>query len=208
MKRLIILLFSIIILFTFSFAGSKNDSLSVGFNLGPSIGFGDVFKEYSESYSPYFSYSFQNKLGIHFGFDLTYSLNENISIQALIDFQSVSNDWKWEYFWYSGSGSEKWRITKIFVNGIYNFNFNRDSSIKPFVFAGLGLAHFGGYAFEQIEEASKSYFGINLGGGVKYPLMEMLDFVGFIVFNDIFSEENATTYFGIHLGFQYRFELR
>lgn len=208
MKKLILTLFLIVSLFGLSFGKDKkgeNQNFAVEFTLGPAFGFGDVFKEYSASFPPYYSYSFQNKLGIHFGFGAKYYLKENLAIQGVMDFQNVSVDWKWDILGIKSSGSEGWHINKFFLNGVYELSSVSNSKLSPYVFAGLGLGNLGGYAFEEYEAESETKFGFNVGAGLRYNLIEDLSMIGYLVFTDIFTEENATTYLGIHLGVEYRF---
>ncbi len=208
MKKILLIIFALTFIFTLSFAKDRKSdaqAFAVEFTFGPAFGFGDVFKEYSESWPPYYTFSFQNKLGFHFGFGARYYLKENLSIQGVVDFQNVSADWKWNYLGYKTSGSEGWHINKFFLNGVYDLSPKGKLKLTPFLFAGLGIGNLGGYAFEEYEAESVTKFGINLGGGLRYNLTEDIGLIGYLVFTDIFTEENATTYIGIHLGVEYRF---
>jgi len=208
MKRFLLTIFLIISLFGFSFGKDKkgeDQNFAVEFTFGPAFGFGDVFKEYSATFPPYYTYSIQNKLGIHFGFGARYNLKENLSIQGAIDFQNVSLDWTWNYLGIKSSGSESWHINKFFLNGVYDLSHAKNAKLTPYVFAGLGLGNLGGYAFEKYSAESETKFGFNVGTGLRYNLTEDLNLIGYLVFTDIFTEENATTYLGIHLGVEYRF---
>jgi opacity protein-like surface antigen len=210
MKRFLLTLFLVVSLIGFSFGKGKRvekQNFAVEFTFGPAFGFGDVFKEYSETYPPYYTYSIQNKLGIHFGFGARYYVKENISVQGAIDFQNVSTDWKWSspYLGIKSSGSEGWHINKFFLNGVYDLSTPKNAKLTPYLFAGLGLGNLGGYAFEEYKVESETKFGFNVGAGVRYNLTEDFNLIGYLVFTDIFTEENATTYLGIHLGIEYRF---
>ncbi len=208
MKKLLLTLFLVFSLLGISFSKDEkgeNQNFAVEFTFGPAFGFGDVFKEYSASIPPYFTFSYQNKLGIHFGFGAKYYLKENLAIQGAVDFQNVSADWTWDYLGIKSSGSEGWHINKFFLNGVYDLSSVGKAKLTPYLFAGLGLGHLGGYAFEEYEAESETKFGFNVGAGIRYNLTEDLNIIGYFVFTDIFTEENATTYLGIHLGVEYRF---
>lgn len=210
MKKLFLTLFLIISLFGPFFGKDKkgeNQNFAVEFTLGPAVGFGDVFKEYSESMPPYYSFSSQNKLGIHFGFGAKYYLKENLAIEGAIDFQNVSSHWESDYRGLKYSGSEGWHINKFFLNGVYELSPVGNSKLSPYIFAGLGLGNIGGYEFEGYEAESETKFGFNVGAGLGYNLTKGLNIIGYLVFTDIFTEEKATTYLGIHFGIQYRFSL-
>lgn len=208
MRKIFLILLSFLLIFNFSFAKDKKkdiEKFSAEFTFGPAFGFGDVFKEYSEAWPPYYSFSLQNKLGFHFGFGIKYYLKENLAVQGAFDFQSVSADWKWNYWGLTSSGSESWHINKFFINGVYDLSLPGKKDLTPFIFAGLGIGNLGGYAFEEYEAESQTKLGINGGAGLRYPLTEDINLIGYLVFTDIFTEENSTTYLGIHIGVEYRF---
>lgn len=210
MKKLLFLLLTISLIFGISYAKDKKKNepnFAAEFTFGPAFGFGDVFKEYSETWPPYYSFTVQNKLGFHFGFGIKYYLKENLSVQGAIDFQNASVDWKWSstYLGLKSSGSESWHINKFFVNGVYDLSLSGKKDLTPFIFAGLGIGSLGGYAFEEYEAESETKLGINVGAGLKYSLTEDIGLIGYLVFTDIFTEENATTYLGVHIGVEYRF---
>lgn len=208
MRKVLFIFLSLLFIFNFSFGKDrKGDSqnFAAEFTFGPAIGFGDVFKEYSGAWPPYYSYSIQNKLGFHFGFGIRYYLKDNLAIQGAIDFQNASAEWKWTYLGMKTSGSESWHINKFFVNGIYDLSPAGKVKLTPFLFGGLGIGNLGGYAFEEYEAESVTKFGFNVGAGIRYPIAEDIGFIGYLVFTDIFTEENATTYLGIHIGVEYRF---
>ncbi len=208
MRKVLLIFLSIMFILSFTFGKDKkkdNQNFAAEFTFGPAFGFGDVFKEYSAGLPPYYSYSIQNKLGFHFGFGAKYYLKENLAIQGAVDFQNVSAEWEWSYLGLKSAGSEGWHINKFFLNGVYDLSPMGNAKLTPFLFAGLGIGSLGGYVFEEYEAESETKFGFNVGAGLRYALTEDIGLIGYLVFTDIFTEENATTYLGIHLGVEYRF---
>lgn len=153
---------------------------------------------------PYYFFSYENTLGIHFGFGAKYYLKENLAIEGAIDFQNVSTVFKLSYL----RVSEGWHINKFFLNGVYELSPVGNAKLSPYMFAGLGLGSVGGYEFEEYKVESETNFGFNVGAGLGYNLTKDLNIIGYLVFTDIFTEGEDTTYLGIHFGIQYRFSLK
>lgn len=164
--------------------------------------FGDIYVEEA---------GFELDTGVLTGFRLGYNFTPYIGVEAAWGWSSANADVfaKTDEIKYEAETD----ASQFLFNGNLILHLLPDSYIVPFVTAGLGLVRLGGDELKELyelEDASRTRFAPNWGGGVKVFLNENLAVRGDIQFFNFswgFEEVDRMTTLQTSVGLTYVFDL-
>lgn len=163
------------ILFLAFFNNESKAQIQFGLDVGPNIPFGD-FSDFAET-GPGAKLIFK------------YFVDDNFAVMANIGYHSFDSDLGLDF-----------QIIPVNVNVEYYFNLDK---IKPYISVGPGFYSISienDNRFFDTSEYQDTEFGVNLGGGIAYPIKDNIDLTGDFKLHFLDNTSFMTLNFGVLFG--------